>query len=80
MAPMLVPTTMSTGMPASSITLSAPTWAAPFAPPPLRTIATLGRPFLFISEGAGVFALIVDCVKNNKVVNKISTFFIRFRS
>ena len=31
---------MSTGMPARSITFSAPMWAMPFAPPPLSTTAT----------------------------------------
>src|SRR5271157_5213775 len=43
MAPMLVPTTMSTGIPASSITLRTPTWANPSAAPPESTTATTGR-------------------------------------
>ena len=43
MLPMLVPTMMSMGMPASSITFSAPMCAVPLAPPPLSTTPTFGR-------------------------------------
>ena len=42
-APMLVPTTQSTGMRSSSRTRSTPMCAAPFAPPPASTRPILGR-------------------------------------
>ena len=47
--PILVPTTISTGIPSSSRYLITPTGAAPFAPPPLSTRPTVGRCFLICS-------------------------------
>src|SRR5690554_4854689 len=40
---MLVPATISMGIPASSNTCNTPTCANPLADPPLRTTATFGR-------------------------------------
>ena len=53
---MLVPVTMSTGMPSSSIYLITPRCARPRAPPPARTRPTVGRYCRMESIRARTFA------------------------
>ena len=59
---MLVPSTISTGMPFSSSRLRAEMCAAPLAPPPLRTTATVGRP----AVARTVFILACIFLKNTE--------------
>ena len=58
MAPIEVPTTMSTGTRDCSSTLSTPTWASPRAPPPESTRATLG-----LADVAAALAVPACCAR-----------------
>ena len=60
MLPIDVPVMKSMGIPARSITFSAPMWAMPFAPPPLNTTATFFLPTVGLDAVLSVCALIVQ--------------------
>ena len=64
--PMLVPRTMSMGMSMDSRYLRTPTWAAPLAPPPLSTRATVGLCFLI----SAILALISSIARVSAAVRR----------
>ena len=73
---MLVPTTISTGIPVSSSTFSAPTCIAPKAPPPLSTTATFLR-IATVSGSTGIAtADIATATTSNINICLISIFFL----